>query len=349
MDNEPLPESVDELRAEIERLKRENARLKAINVESVGILFFDMESTFLDANDAFLKMIGYDRKALVRGELRSDLVTLPEWMPRTAQVFEELKETGRFKPYEKELRRPDGSRWWGLFAGAKIGENEAVEFVIDITERKKAEAEREAALEAQERLMQELNHRVKNHLFMVATLVSLKDATIGDAADLSDIRGQVNTIAHLHDKLHENRAVTSVAIGPYLRDLLAGLFSLYSGPRVAVRVDVGAEELQTSTAAALGLILNELATNAMKHGFPGVESPRFTVALQEGADGYLLTVEQNGRPLEASIMESPAENSGFGLVMALVEEIGGAIEIEEHPNPLLRITIPASAVESSGS
>ncbi|MFP4417566.1 MAG: PAS domain S-box protein [Chitinispirillaceae bacterium] len=125
--------------AELALEKSEERLQRALGIESVGVLFFDMESVFTGANDAFLRMIGYDRRALERGELRSDRVTLPEWMPRTWQAFEELQATGRFRPYEKQLVRPDGSRWWGLFAGARLGENEAVEFVIDITESKQAE------------------------------------------------------------------------------------------------------------------------------------------------------------------------------------------------------------------
>lgn len=122
---------------------------KAFDIETVGVLFFDMTGTFLDANETFLRMIGYDRQSLERGELDSARVTLPEWMPRTWQAFRELIETGRLSPYEKELIRPDGTRWWGFFAGTRLGENEAMEFVIDITERKRVE---KALTESEERL-----------------------------------------------------------------------------------------------------------------------------------------------------------------------------------------------------
>lgn len=124
-----------------EALQRSQNRLaRALGIESVGILFFDSEGRYLDANDAFLHMIGMDRAAVENGELRSDRVTLQEWMPRTREAFAELRETGRLSPYEKELVRPDGTRWWGLFAGARISDNECVEFVVDITARKRAEA-----------------------------------------------------------------------------------------------------------------------------------------------------------------------------------------------------------------
>ncbi len=112
---------------------------KVLEIQTVGVLFFDMESNFLNANDTFLRMIGYSREALERGELNSARVTLPGWMPHTQQAFDEMKATGIFSPYEKQLVRPDGSRWWGLFAGTRLSENEAFEFVIDVTERRQTQ------------------------------------------------------------------------------------------------------------------------------------------------------------------------------------------------------------------
>jgi PAS domain S-box-containing protein len=132
--------AVERDRAE-EALRRSQNRLaRALGIESIGVLFFDSNGRYLDANDAFLRMTGTERSALERGELSADHVTLPEWMPRTRQAFAELRETGRLSPYEKELVRPDGSRWWGLFAGARISDDECVAFVVDVTARKQAEA-----------------------------------------------------------------------------------------------------------------------------------------------------------------------------------------------------------------
>lgn len=332
-----LRETEAALRASEERLNR------AISIESVGVLFFDMESNFLDANDAFLRMIGHDRGELDRGELRSDLVTLPEWMPRTRQVFEELKETGRFKPYAKELIRPDGTRWWGLFAGARLDENQAVEFVIDITEREEMKRQREAAIEAKQQLMRELNHRVKNHLFMVSTLVTLKDESLGSAADLSDIRGQVSTIAHLHEKLYQNDAVTTVELEPYVRGLLTDVFSFYPVHEVELTVDIGERSFPTDTATTLGLILNEIATNAMKHGFSEEVMPRFEVTLKEPpeSEAFVLTVAQNGPPLPEEVDVSGSRSSGLGLVRALVSQLNATLEVERHPSPTFRIRIPS--------
>jgi PAS domain S-box-containing protein len=126
-------------RAEEARRESERRLRRAAEIETVGMLFFDPAGVFTDCNDAFLKMSGFTREQVARRRVSTKDMTLPEWMPRTEQALEELKATGRITPYEKELQRPDGSRWWGLFAGTRLSEAESVEFVIDVTERKRAE------------------------------------------------------------------------------------------------------------------------------------------------------------------------------------------------------------------
>ena len=121
-------------------LQKSQARLqKAIQIDTVGVLFFDNESNFLEANDALLTMTGYTRQQFDQQPLTPEDITLPEWMPRTRQAMDELKANGLATPYEKEFQRPDGSRWWGLTAGTRLSDNENVEYVIDVTGRKQTE------------------------------------------------------------------------------------------------------------------------------------------------------------------------------------------------------------------
>jgi PAS domain S-box-containing protein len=121
------------LQASQERLSR------AIQIETVGVIFFKTDGRVTDANDAFLRLSGYSRRDLELGLVRWDRMTPPEWMPQSLRAVEEFERMGRTAPYEKEYIRKDGSRWWALFAATRIAADEGVEFIIDITKSKSAE------------------------------------------------------------------------------------------------------------------------------------------------------------------------------------------------------------------
>lgn len=121
------------LQASQERLSR------AIQIETVGVIFFKTDGRVTEANDAFLRLSGYSRRDLELGLVRWDRMTPPEWMPRSLRAVEEFERMGRTAPYEKEYIRKDGSRWWALFAATRIAADEGVEFIIDITKSKLAE------------------------------------------------------------------------------------------------------------------------------------------------------------------------------------------------------------------
>ncbi|MEJ7701868.1 MAG: PAS domain S-box protein [Pyrinomonadaceae bacterium] len=131
------------LRESEERFRR------AIAIETVGVIFLKTNGQITDANDAFLRMSGYDREDCQRGLLRWDKMTPPEFMPQMLKALDEFLTFGRIVPYEKQCIRKDGSRWWTLIAATRINAEEGVEFIIDITERKQTE---ERLRESEERL-----------------------------------------------------------------------------------------------------------------------------------------------------------------------------------------------------
>ncbi len=120
--------------------QREEQSRRALEIDTVGVIIFDVDGNITEANEAFLRMSGYAREDMDKGPLRWDLLTPPEWIPITLDRKNQLSATGRATPYEKEYIRKDGSRWWGLFAPKMLNDREGVEFILDITERKQAEA-----------------------------------------------------------------------------------------------------------------------------------------------------------------------------------------------------------------
>jgi two-component system CheB/CheR fusion protein len=124
----------------------------------MAIAFFDHSGGLTEANDTFLHMIGYTQYDLRAGLVRWDKLTPPEWMPRTRQALEEFAEKGIISPYEKEYFRRDGSRFWGLFGGARLyGSSAGISFVVDITERKRAEEALQVSEEKYRTLFNSMN------------------------------------------------------------------------------------------------------------------------------------------------------------------------------------------------
>ena len=107
----------------------------------IGVLYYKMDGSITEANDKFLEMVGYTREDLQAGRIKWDKMTPPEYRPLEEYAIAELKATGMATPYEKEYIRKDGSRIPIILGVANIDEacNDGIAFVLDITERKKAE------------------------------------------------------------------------------------------------------------------------------------------------------------------------------------------------------------------
>ena len=138
--------------------KRAEIRLRRLyECGMIAILYWNVVGVVTDANDAFLEMIGYDREDLAAGRIEWGRITPIEYRHLDEEAIESLRRTGAHAPFEKEYIRKDGGRVHVLIGGAFLDEAryEGVNFVLDITERKRAEAER-GNLEAQLRQAQKM-------------------------------------------------------------------------------------------------------------------------------------------------------------------------------------------------
>jgi PAS domain S-box-containing protein len=120
---------------------REGRIRRLVDSNIIGIFVWDLEGRIIEANDAFLHMVGYDRGDLVSGRVRWTDLTPAEWRERDERALAELSSTGTVQPYEKEYFRKDGSRVSVLIGGALFEESgsEGVAFLLDLTERNRAE------------------------------------------------------------------------------------------------------------------------------------------------------------------------------------------------------------------
>jgi PAS domain S-box-containing protein len=146
------------LQSDLEEREKKIRRLVDANI--IGIIIWDLEGRILEANDAFLRIVGYDREDLASGRLHWTSLTPPEWRDLDARTVAELQLIGTVQPFEKEYSRRDGSRVPVLIGGTMFekGRNEGVGFVLDLTERKRAEAEARESERRYREMQMELAH-----------------------------------------------------------------------------------------------------------------------------------------------------------------------------------------------
>ena len=151
LENTRLYGELEEREAKIRRL---------VDANIIGIFIWDLEGRIIEANDAFLHMLGYDREDFASGRLHRTALTPPEWGARTERAVAEVRMTGTIQPFEKEYFRKDGNRLPVLLGAASFDAtaNQGVAFVLDLTERKRAEADIRESARRQHELQTELAH-----------------------------------------------------------------------------------------------------------------------------------------------------------------------------------------------
>jgi PAS domain S-box-containing protein len=282
---------------------KENRIRRLVESNIVGIFFWNLDGSITVANDAFLEMTGYNRKELEAGQVRWSDMTPPEYDADDQQAIAQLKSTGRVQPYEKEYFRKDGRRLPILLGCAAFrgSQEQGVAFALDLTERKRAEAQ-------QKLLAEELNHRVKNTL---ATVLAIASQTMrlaeSPAAFKESFEARLLALSETHDLLTRGEWQ-----GAGLRDLIHAELAPYSHDGGS-RAHLEGEDVRIGPRAVvmLGMIYHELATNAAKHGALSTSDGQVTVSWGFRTNGqkrlHIQWRERGGPPVEAP------RRKGFGL------------------------------------
>ncbi|HEY8609941.1 MAG TPA: sensor histidine kinase [Roseomonas sp.] len=213
---------------------------------------------------------------------------------------------------------------------------------------RRALAEKDALLAQQDLLMREASHRVKNSLHLLSSALRMQAArAIPDRSENEDLvraSQRINSVALVHDRLHRSATGAHVEFGPYLRSLCADLQDsavLAPGQRIDARIEEGS--FPGDTAVRLGLIANELVTNALKHAYVGRPPGNVEVIFaRHSEETWQLSVSDSGKGLPGFF--NPAASSGLGmrLVHCLVRALNGQLQVEQTcPGTRFRILLPS--------
>jgi PAS domain S-box-containing protein len=216
---------------------------------------------------------------------------------------------------------------------------------LDVTERRRAEEQIRVSLREKETLLQEIHHRVKNNLQVISSLLRLQSAQVADPhtlAVLTESRGRVQSMALVHEMLYQSENLARVDFGAYVRNLAGYLIRAYrtSSTRVALRSDVQDVTLGIDLAVPCGLVINELVSNALKHGFPDDREGEINIKMRADPSTITLIVSDDGVGLPDGLDWQRAESLGLQLIVMLVEQLEGAIELDRGAGTVFEITFP---------
>lgn len=197
-----------------------------------------------------------------------------------------------------------------------------------------ANSKLELALKDREVLLKEIHHRVKNNLQVVSSLLSIQSRTIQDEkaqAVINEGRSRVDSMALIHRFLYEKGDLRAIDMNLYLSELCDTIFESYSmyNDRVVLEKSIQKIDLDVDTAVPLGLIINELVANALKHGFPDEKEGKVAVEFSEVNDALLICVKDNGVGSEG--IEIKSTSFGMKLLKAFAPKLGATINIIKSP------------------
>ena len=314
-----------------------------------AVLVLDAHGRVLDMNPAAERLVGRPRLEAVGHPV--DRIW-PEWQAGL------LERDGAGSGREVTLNHSGEPRTYDARLSSQFDwRGQPISYAIvlrDMTERKRAEEQVKASLQEKEVLLKEIHHRVKNNMQVVSSLISLQARLVQDPRLLDvllDSQNRVRSMALIHEKLYQSRNLARVNFADYIHSLASYLFRSYGGRAepIGLQVEVGEAYLDIDMAVPLGLILNELLSNALKHAFPDGRVGHVCIALgMSHHQHWTLTVGDYGAGFPEALDFRHTDSLGMQLVMTLVSQLGGAIDLERGGGTRFCITFSGSPYPNGG-
>ncbi|MGI6464998.1 MAG: PAS domain S-box protein [Methanobacterium sp.] len=339
-----VTQDITEIKKVEEDLQKTKAELERIIESSpAAIIVLDFDGRVRRWSPAAERIFGWTEKEVI-GKISP---TIPSDFIETLHIELDRLKNGKetifnplLKPFEVEVVKKDGSKIPISLSVAPIqgvsGKPEAVINVMtDLSERKEFEEKLKKSIEEKEMLLKEIHHRVKNNLMIISSLLNLQTNYLKDPESIDifkESQHRAESMALIHQRLYQSTDLKSIDFQEYITTLARDLYQSYvKNPElVKLVMDVEKVNIDIDTAIPLGLILNELITNSMKHGFPdGMEGTVF-IEFSKKDDTYILKVGDDGVGIPSDLDFRNTSSLGMQLVSGLVGQIDGEIELNRN-------------------
>jgi PAS domain S-box-containing protein len=306
---------------------------------------------FIDCNASALQMIGFSIKEELF-QIHPSLLS-PPTQPDGRSSFEKAEEMMAIalrdgsNRFEWVHRRANGEDFWVevSLTAIPIQDQQIIHTAWrDITDRKKAEAAIQASLEEKVLLLREIHHRVNNNLQIIISLINLQMRQTGDPEVkriISATQNRVRAMSLVHEKLYRSESLSRIDFADYTRFLATQLFSFYGTDTRRVRLDMAMGKIMVdiTTAVPLGLLMNELISNALRHAFPNGREGTISISGGEAGDLITLVIRDNGIGIPEEFDWKNTTSLGMRLITSLIDQVDGTIALERTNGTQFTITV----------
>jgi PAS domain S-box-containing protein len=330
------------------KLRESQEKFRSVADSAVdGIITTDTNGKIVLFNPSLKNIFGYHID-----EIKGKHVTMlmpDRYKQRFIDKLEKFKSTGNHeldgKTFESLGLRKDGTEFpfeisiatWG-----SKGNKFTTSIIRDITRRKKTEKLLQNSLDEKEMLLKEIHHRVKNNLMIISSLLNLQSRYIKDEESKSifkESQNRARSMALIHERLYQSSDLKRIDFGEYISTLANDLYNTYVMDKSLIKLNIDVDDLRLdiNTSIPLGLIVNELVTNSLKHAFPEGKSGEIDIRFHKKDEEYLLEVKDDGIGFSDDIDYKNTESLGLRLVTSLTEQIDGKIEFDNTSGTSFKI------------
>ncbi len=215
----------------------------------------------------------------------------------------------------------------------------------EIEKRIRAEIEINKSLQEKEILLKEVQHRVKNNLQVISSMLDLQTDYVKDSGVLKlfvEAQKRVKSMALVHERMYQSEVLTDLDFTQYIENLGNYIFKIYgvNTKRISMKIDINEANIDFNRAIQLGLIVNELISNSLKHAFPDNLAGQVNVKLDSEDEYFILTTSDNGIGLPKKFRLRQTKSLGLQLVQALTNQLKGSIKIDRRKGTRFRIKFP---------
>lgn len=313
-----------------DRINTEVELNKFFRLSSDLLCLASFDGTFLKISHGWRKVLGYSAKEMTNKPFIS--FVHPEDVERTLDEFKNVLAGDLTLGFENRYRCKDGTYKilnWNASPDKKTGHIYCI--VRDVTEERAKEHILKETLNEKEILLKEVHHRVKNNLQIISSLMNLQSSVLNNKELLeafNESQNRVKSIASIHELLYQSSDIGSILFDDYLRKLCADLIYSYFGIKGRVKFTIDTPyRFNIDTSIPLGLLMNEIISNSLKHGLSNDENDELLIKITKlHANKFELIVEDNGKGFDFDIVEYQNESLGMMLIQQLSEQLNGEIK-----------------------